>query len=122
MKAARFVILFLGICIILIFCGEESHYFAYGFLEENPFFLVDSKNREMYSDGFSQQLMDLAKEYNVGLFAETEMTGDDGLVELHVYFNSILTDELKDKKLYREGFPGYGTRPLFGLADRTLTE
>ncbi|MBQ6106468.1 MAG: hypothetical protein IJL03_11125 [Lachnospiraceae bacterium] len=103
MKAARFVILFLGICIIFIFCGEESHYYAYGFLEENPFFLVDSKNREMYSDGFSQQLMDMAKEYNVGLFAETEITGDDGLIELHVYFNSFLTDELKHKKLYREG-------------------
>ena len=93
----------MGICIVLLFCGEESHYYAYGFLEENPFFLVDSKNKEMYSEGFSSQLMDLAQKYNVGLYAEKECPGNDGIIEQHVYFNSILADELKSKKQYREG-------------------
>lgn len=103
MKVAKFIFLFMGICIVLLFCGEESHYYAYGFLEENPFFLVDSKNKEMYSEGFSSQLMDLAQKYNVGLYAAKECPGNDGIIEQHVYFNSILADELKSKKQYREG-------------------
>lgn len=103
MRIAKSIILFLGICLILIFCGEESHTYVYGFLEENPFFFVDAKNKEMYETSFGIQLCNMAEQYQIGLYAQSACIGKDGIEEAHVYLNHRLSEQLKWKKQYLEG-------------------
>ena len=103
LRGAKYIILLLGICVVLIFCGEESREFVYGFLEGNPYFLVDGKNREMYADSFGETLTKLAEEYRVGLYAQSARIGEDGLEEAFVYLNSLQKERLKDDGLYIEG-------------------
>ena len=87
----------------MVFCGEENQEFAYGFLEENPFFFVDAKNKEMYSDSFGKTLTELSEEYQVGLFAQDTAVGKDRLDEVSVYLNTIQLNRLKKDGQYLEG-------------------
>ena len=103
MRGAKYIVLLLGICMILVFCGEENQELVYGFLEDNPFFFVDSQNKEMYAESFGKTITELAAEHHVGLFAKDAVVGKDGLEEFFVYLNDIQEEWLRKNNLYIEG-------------------
>ena len=93
MKYAKYIILFLGICVVFSLCGELNQFNIYGFTSEYSHIDTSINSYSQYHE-FVKKMLISAEDHNVGVFAEKEESVNGFEVEKEVFCNDRMRNEL----------------------------
>lgn len=102
MKYAKFIILFVGVCLALGVCGELNQYDIYGFISQYTY--IDTAYDEVGNyRAFVKQLIESCEENEVGVIAKSEYYSNDGRIQVNIYCNERMKKKLRSEQHYYEG-------------------